>query len=132
AEQVEHARALSARHGLPIVSVVCNHPKGNLLADGASAQTGVAETVRALEIASALGAGCILDTLGGLGPDLYYDQAWENAVRNLRSIAPHAARLNVRLGIEFVWNGFLFSPLEMRTLLETVASPQIGFYFDTA
>jgi len=29
-----------------------------------------------------------------------------------------------------VWNGFAFSPLEMRRLLEEVGSARIGFYFD--
>jgi hexulose-6-phosphate isomerase len=32
--------------------------------------------------------------------------------------------------VEFVWNGFLFSPLEMKHFLDEVGSDYIGFYFD--
>jgi len=48
----------------------------------------------------------------------------------LKAIAPHAERLGVTLAVEFVWNGFLFSPVEMKNLLDEVGSDRIGFYFD--
>ncbi|MEZ4621441.1 MAG: TIM barrel protein [Caldilineaceae bacterium] len=83
-----------------------------------------------LQIAAGLGIGCTLHTLGRLRPDLYYDDAYRNGVRSLQAIAETAEALGVALAVEFVWNGFLFSPLEMRHFLDEVGSPQIGFYFD--
>src|SRR5205085_11547615 len=79
---------------------------------------------------AAMEIGCTLHTLGRLRADLYYDDAYRNAVDSLRQLAPAAAELGVSIAIEFVWNGFLFSPLEMRRFLDEIASPYIGFYFD--
>ena len=50
------------------------------------------------------------------------------AARSQNSSA--VAELGVAIAIEFVWNGFAFSPLEMRRLIEDVGSRSVGFYFD--
>ena len=34
------------------------------------------------------------------------------------------------IAVEFVWNGFLFSPVEMRRFMDEVGSDRVGFYFD--
>jgi hexulose-6-phosphate isomerase len=65
-----------------------------------------------------------------LRAELYYEDAYRNAVANLKKLAPVCAETGVALAVEFVWSGFLFSPLEMRRLLDEVASEHIGFYFD--
>jgi hexulose-6-phosphate isomerase len=51
-------------------------------------------------------------------------------VQALQQIAETAEHLKVTLAVEFVWNGFLFSPLEMKHFLDEVGSAAIGFYFD--
>ncbi len=51
-------------------------------------------------------------------------------MRALQQIAETAEQLKVNLAVEFIWNGFLFSPLEMKHFLDEVGSPYIGFYFD--
>ena len=48
----------------------------------------------------------------------------------LRKLAPVAAKLKVALAFEFVWNGFLFSPMEAARFLDEVGSDYVGFYFD--
>lgn len=116
--------------GLSIDSVTHSHCTGNLLASGDTQQRSIEETKKGLEISAELGAYCTLHTLGGLSPDLYYDDAYENGVKSLKAIAPLAEKLNVALAVEFVWNGFLFSPLEMRNFLQEVNSDAVGFYFD--
>ena len=72
----------------------------------------------------------MLHTLGRFTPELYYEDAYNNAIANLKKLSKDAERLNVTIAIEFIWNGFLFSPLEMRNLLEAIGSPNVGFYFD--
>ncbi|MEZ4680787.1 MAG: sugar phosphate isomerase/epimerase family protein [Caldilineaceae bacterium] len=121
---------LAAAHNLSLVSMTHSHCTGNLLDSGAAQKTSINETKAGLQIAAGLGIGCTLHTLGRLRPDLYYDDAYRNGVRSLQAIAETAEALGVALAVEFVWNGFLFSPLEMRHFLDEVGSPQIGFYFD--
>lgn len=116
--------------GLEIASVVLSNRSGNLLAGGDDGRTAVDETVEGLEVAASVGARVALHTLGALKPDLFYEDAYANAVTALKELAAHCERTGVDIAVEFVWNGFLFSPLEMRRFLDEVGSPHIGFYFD--
>lgn len=104
----------------------------NLMTDREDERRAGIETARAmLRTAKALGADTVLHTLGGRpSPTLYYHVAYANALRSLQAIAPAAEELDVNLAVEYVWNGFLTSPLEMAQFLDQVASPRVGFYFD--
>ncbi|MCP4643574.1 MAG: sugar phosphate isomerase/epimerase [bacterium] len=123
---VEQANAA----GVKLVSMCHSHCTGNLLDSGEAQATSIEETIIALGIAKSMGIECTLHTLGGLRPDLYYDDAYRNGIESLKAIAPHAEELGVTLAVEFVWNGFLFSPVEMKNFLDEVGSDRIGFYFD--
>lgn len=46
--------------------------------------------------------------------------------RNCRS----GRKTGVAVAVEFMWNGYLFSPLEMKRFLDEIGSKFIGFYFD--
>jgi hexulose-6-phosphate isomerase len=127
---LKRIREQAKNHGLSIDSVTHSHCTGNLLASGEVQQRSIDETKAGLRVASELGAYCTLHTLGRLSPDLPYDEAYMNGVKSLEALAPVAEELNVAIAAEFVWNGFLFSPLEMRRFLEEVGSDQVGFYFD--
>jgi hexulose-6-phosphate isomerase len=116
--------------GVEPVSLVHGHTTGNLLESGDAQRASIDETMRGLQVAKAMGIGCTLHTLGRIDADLYYDDAYANAVFSLKEIAREAERLGVDLAVEFVWNGFLFSPLEMKRFLDEVGSTRIGFYFD--
>ncbi len=129
-DQLAQIVADAKAHNLAVVSLTHSHCTGNLLDSGAAQQTSIDETVRGLHTAAAMGIHCTLHTLGSLRPDLYYDDAYRNGVRALQQIAETAEQLKVALAVEFVWNGFLFSPLEMKHFLDEVGSPYIGFYFD--
>jgi hexulose-6-phosphate isomerase len=130
AAQLDAIVAGARAQGLGLVSLTHSHCTGNLLDSGEAQQRSIDETVAGLRVAAALGIGCTLHTLGSLRPDLYYDDAYRNTVWALQQIAETAEQLHVNLAVEFVWNGFLFSPLEMKHLLDEVGSPAIGFYFD--
>jgi len=116
--------------GLEAVSMTHSHCTGNLLDSGAAQETSIEETRAGLRAAAKMGIGCTLHTMGRMRADLFYDDAYKNAVDSLKKIAPTAEELGVDLAVEFVWNGFLFSPLEMRRFLEEVGSERVGFYFD--
>ena len=120
----------AADAGLGLVSMTHSHCTGNLLDSGDAQQRSIAETCAGLTVADDMGIRCTLHTLGRLRPDLYYDDAYRNGVAALQRIAETAERLEVAVAIEFVWNGFLFSPLEMKRFLDDIGSRQIGFYFD--
>jgi len=120
----------AAEAGVEIVSMTHSHCTGNLLDSGDPQKRSIGQTVRALKLAATMGIGSSLHTLGALRADLYYNEAYENAIASLKEIAPQAEELGVTLAVEFVWNGFLFSPVEMKRFLDEVGSDRIGFYFD--
>jgi len=129
-DAVQRIKSLATKAGVDLVSMVFSHCTGNLLDHGEAQKRSVQETIEGIKLCSAMGIGCALHTLGRLRNDLYYEDAFNNAVASLKQIAPEAEKSRVTLAIEFVWNGFLFSPLEMRSLIDEVGSDAVGFYFD--
>lgn len=104
---------------------------GNTPLDRGAARLDAVEGIRSgLRVAKKLGAGSVLLTLGRMRPDLYYDEAYTNGVTSLREAAQTAQELGIDIAVEFVWNGFLFSPLEMKRFLDDVGHSRVGFYFD--
>lgn len=129
-EQLAQIVAAANMQRIKLISLTHSHCTGNLLDSGEAQETSIRQTEEGLRRAAAMGIGCTLHTLGSLRPDLYYDDAYRNGVQSLKRIAETAEALNVSLAVEFVWNGFLFSPLEMKLFLDEIGSPWIGFYFD--
>ncbi len=64
-------------------------------------------------------------------PIVPYPVVWERALAAIKEAAPLAEELGVSMGLEYVWNMFLLSPLEMRRFIEEVGSERVGFYLDT-
>ena len=128
--ELNEFKQIFVQQEMEIFSTTFALKSGNLLDSGTAAQEAIEQTIFGLESTAKLGAPIMLHTLGRLNAELYYEDGYNNAIANLRKLAPIAARLNVTIAIEFVWNGFLFSPLEMRNLILATGSPYIGFYFD--
>ncbi|MCX7599299.1 MAG: sugar phosphate isomerase/epimerase [Armatimonadetes bacterium] len=80
-------------------------------------------------------AGMEIDTMlvvpGSVTADVAYDEAYYRALEGLQRLAPHAEAAGVNLAVEYVWNKFLLSPLEMAAFLDEVGSSRVGFFFDT-
>ena len=127
---LEAISRLASDHGLSMVSMTHSHCTGNLLDSGPAQRTSIGETLQGLETAAALGIQCTLHTLGRFTADLYYDDAYRNGVAALQELGARGEALDVRIAVEFVWNGFLFSPMEMRRFLDDIGSSHVGFYFD--
>lgn len=123
-------RRMSDAAKLKIFSLALLHLSAWPIDGGAARKTAVNEIRDGLKLARGLGAESVLLTLGWLRPDLYYDQAYTNGVKSLREIARTAEEYGVDVAVEFVWNGFLFSPMEMKRFLDEVGSKRVGFYFD--
>ncbi len=85
---------------------------------------------RQLHAAAALGCDTTLVTIGAVTPDMDYESAYAFALETLTALADEAAACGVSIGVENVWNKFLLSPLEMRALLDQIASDFVGAYFD--
>lgn len=90
-----------------------------------------------LEIASWLGCTTILYLPGMVSacfvPDFTpqpYDKVHRWAKESLLAILPRAEELQVKIGIENVWNRFLLSPVEMAQFIDSFDSPFVGSYFD--
>lgn len=92
---------------------------------------GLESNRRMLQLASWLGADTLLVVPGLVTPETRYDEALETALESVRLLAETAARLNVNIGIENVWNKFLLSPVEMRDFIDLCESPRVGAYVDT-
>jgi len=59
-----------------------------------------------------------------------YDHAVERAREAVKELLDTAEKLNVELGIENVWNGLFYSPLEFRDFVDSFKSPKAVVYFD--
>lgn len=93
---------------------------------------------RQLEAAAILGADKTLMVPGFVGCDFIpgggrvgYEAAYDRCRESFSRLGIRARALNVKIGIENVWNKFLLSPLEMRALIDEIANPYVGVYFDT-
>lgn len=106
---------------------------------------------RQLDIASILGADCVLVCPGTVGVDftpgevvpqtekieffagseiIDYDVAYDRALQAFLELAPYAEEKNVTIGIENIWNKFLLSPLEMRDFIDKIHSSHVKVFFD--
>ena len=90
-----------------------------------------------LQIASWLGCSTILYLPGMVSacfvPDFdpqQYDVVQKWATESLRAVLPVAEKLQIRIGVENVWNRFLLSPVEMASFIDSFESPYVGSYFD--
>jgi len=63
-------------------------------------------------------------------PVVPYKVAYGRALVAIQELAPLAEELEVSMGLEYVWNMFLLSPLEMLRFIEEIGSERVGFYMD--
>jgi L-ribulose-5-phosphate 3-epimerase len=98
--------------------------------DAAGAQ-GLEIVKKELEFAEILGASTVLVVPCTVGPDFEYDMAYDRTVEVFSGpIADEAASRGVCIGLEYVWNKFLLSPLEFRRIIDEINRPYVQAYFD--
>jgi hexulose-6-phosphate isomerase len=65
----------------------------------------------------------------GFGP-VRYDDAVNWAREAVMELGKTAQDVGVDLGVENVWNGLFYSPLELAAFVDSVKNPRVGVYFD--
>lgn len=87
-------------------------------------------TVRAIEIAARLDAGCVSVTAGRPTPGCPPDAAIDLFVDSLHRICEAAAKYAVRIGIEYEPGLLIERATELAAILDRVDSPQLGANWD--
>lgn len=105
--------------------------------DVAVRRRGIELTAGSLRVAALLGLDTLLVVPGVVSTPsgdttlaAPYDVALENLHCSLQELTPVAEEWRVAIALENVWNKFLLSPLEMRTMIDVQNSDFVGCYFD--
>ncbi len=98
--------------------------------DEAVRQKGIEVMKKGCEFAADIGASVFLVVPAVAVPEVTYKEMWALAQRSILEAAPTAMECGVFLGIENVWNRFLYSPLEFRRFIEEINHPNVKAYFD--
>lgn len=85
---------------------------------------------KCLELGQALGAETILVVPGAVTPDYPYDRAYDDCVEVFSDLADYAEDAGVYIGLEYVWNKFLLSPLEFAGIIDEIGEDYVQAYFD--
>ncbi|MBO7532917.1 MAG: sugar phosphate isomerase/epimerase [Victivallales bacterium] len=59
-----------------------------------------------------------------------YEKAMEWARNAVTELGQTAKDLGVKLAVENVWNGFMYSPVEFAAFIDSINNPAVGAYFD--
>jgi len=138
-KRVEAIARRAADAGLALASLEPRPFSFSLMDDDAEVRRqGEATVRRAMELARLMGSPGVLTIPGYVGlpwdptvRPIRYDFAYERLRESLRRLAPDAERLGVAILIENIWNMFMYSPLEMRGLIDEVDSPCVRVLLDT-
>jgi L-ribulose-5-phosphate 3-epimerase len=131
-KEAEEIKGASEQAGIPIDSVEnIGHWKYPLSsADPTVVQKSLELMRTSLHNAKLWGAGAVLLVPAVVNPTTSYEDAWRRSQKEIRTLIPLAAQLNVVIAIEEVWNKFLLSPLEMAHYLDEFNSPLVQSWFD--
>jgi L-ribulose-5-phosphate 3-epimerase len=141
---VKEIQAAQDATGLPVHGVVnANHWSVRLSDPTPGIRAKAVEELRdGLRYARGVGASTLLIVPGAVRDEENEnkDQVWERSLAGIREAIPLAAELGVRLGIENVWNRFLYQhgeeapadqkPDEFIRYVDAIGSNWAGIYFD--
>ena len=85
---------------------------------------------KACSFAADIGASVLLVVPAVAVPEIPYEETWRLSAESILEAAPAAKEHGVVIGIENVWNRFLYSPLEFRRYIEEINHPNVKAYFD--
>ncbi len=85
---------------------------------------------KGLEAAHDLEAKVLLVVPAVASPDIPYDKMYKISQESIKSQAKYAEDLGVIIGIENVWNKFLYSPLEFKRFIEEIGHEYVKAYLD--
>ncbi|MFH1965856.1 MAG: sugar phosphate isomerase/epimerase family protein [Acidobacteriota bacterium] len=93
-------------------------------------EEGMAGMKEAMDKAKMYGAEAVLLVPAVVNKEVTYSYAYKQSQEEIRKLIPYAEKLNIKIGLENVWNNFLLSPVEMARYIDEFDSPLIGAYFD--
>lgn len=138
----EALRRASEETGMPVHGVV-NSTHWNIRLsdpDPAVREQGRASLETSLRDAHRVGGSAVLLVPGAVrdAERENAEQVWERSIEQIRQVLPLAAKLGVRVLIENVWNGFLYThdgpndqtADQLVAYLDAIDSPWVGSYFD--
>lgn len=125
-------KALSEKYQLPISSIATalhwkyplNSPEPTIREQGKEVAR------RMIDACSILGGDTILVVPGVVTAEADYENCYQYAQAGLKELAPYAESKGIVIGVENVWNNFLYSPLEMRQFIDGINHPFVKVYFD--
>jgi L-ribulose-5-phosphate 3-epimerase len=132
--------ALAVQNAGIAISSLEIQPLSYLLTDDdAAVRRAGRDTVRrAMEVAAEMHVGAVLVIPGYVGlpwdpsvKPVRYDYAYDRTRDGLRELVPTAEKLGVTMLVENIWNKFLLSPLEMRSLIDEIGSERVRALLDT-
>ena len=116
-----------------VASSVCNSKHWQTTmshADAAVRREGIKNMIIAMEDAKTYGTDAVLLVPGRVDENTSYDDCWKRSTECIKELVPVAESMKIKIGIENVWNSFLFSPIEMQMYIEQFKSDYVGCYFD--
>lgn len=85
---------------------------------------------RMIDACQIFGGDTVLIVPGVVTAENDYETCYRLSQEAFRELAPYAEKKGIVIGVENVWNKFLYSPLEMRQFIDEIAHPFIRIYFD--
>jgi len=83
-----------------------------------------------LDLTRDLGATVLLVVPAVNVPETSYQEIWDSSISSIKILARHAEEVGVVVGVENVWNRFLYSPIEYRKFVESAESDHVRAYLD--
>ncbi len=132
-EKIAEMKSMAEDMDIELCSAVgSSDPRPDILTcDEKRRRESVDEIKHILEIVAKFDIDTWLLVPGRVTEECHYDDAYYNALEALLDLAPFAQDVGVHIGIEYVWNYFLLSPMEFSRFLGEIGSAYVGLYFDT-
>lgn len=83
-----------------------------------------------IDQAKDIGATSVLIVAGKVDEKMPYEKNYIETQEKMKRAGEHAAKQEILLLVENVWNNFLLTPLEMVRYLDEIDNPWVGAYFD--
>ena len=83
-----------------------------------------------LQLGAALGVETFLVVPGTVTADYSYELAYNDCLEVFSELAGDAEEAGVYIGLEYVWNKFLLSPLEFAGIIDEIDEEYVQAYFD--
>lgn len=131
-KELSKIKELSIKYELPITSIATalhwKYPLNDL--DPTVREQGKEVAKRMIEACHYLGGDTVLIVPGVVTKEREYEACYNLAKEAFVELAPYAKEKGIIIGVENVWNKFLYSPLEMRQFIDEINHPNVGVYFD--